>query len=162
MHIPFRRFLFLFSVFCTASAQGLTGSQINIVKQRLQEGATHRSVYFLFRRGLLGSWYPGQALEILMTTAAPPRIHLVVLRYTRAENLKYLVGNLALGQKPCSSSPCRLSPSSRLHSAVRSLRPCMPPSTPLSPTYIQSRGTPSPRSLLRRAMARASPYSWAT
>jgi len=37
-------FLFFFSLISTASAQGLTDAQIELVKQRLQEGATHRSV----------------------------------------------------------------------------------------------------------------------
>ena len=45
MHLPLLKSLFLFPLVGTALAQGLTTHQINIVKQRLQEGATHRSVY---------------------------------------------------------------------------------------------------------------------
>jgi len=39
-----RHFLLFFSLLSTASAEGLTDAQIELVKQRLQEGATHRSV----------------------------------------------------------------------------------------------------------------------
>jgi hypothetical protein len=43
-HIPpFTFLLFILSLICSALSQGLTDAQINIVKQRLQEGATHRS-----------------------------------------------------------------------------------------------------------------------
>ena len=55
-HIPpLKSLLFLFSLFCSASSQRLTGAQINIVKQQLQEGATHRSAsyHILF----LSSWW---------------------------------------------------------------------------------------------------------
>lgn len=82
--ISLLRSLFLFSLFCTASAQGLTGAQINIVKQQLQEGATHRSAYIvLFLRQRIGQFAPThpwalaliRALEITMAAdsiAYPP------------------------------------------------------------------------------------------
>jgi len=41
---------FFFSLLFNVLAQGLTDDQINIVKQRLQEGATHRSAYHSFPR----------------------------------------------------------------------------------------------------------------
>ena len=49
MYIPLffeiaQNFLLFFSLLSTASAQGLTDAQIELVKRRLQEGATHRSV----------------------------------------------------------------------------------------------------------------------
>ena len=56
-HIPpLESLLFLFSLFCSALSQGLTDAQINIVKQRLQEGATHRSAPYLIP--FLSSWRP--------------------------------------------------------------------------------------------------------
>ena len=40
---PLKLLLFIFSLLCSALSQGLTDAQIDIVKQRLQEGATYRS-----------------------------------------------------------------------------------------------------------------------
>ena len=40
---PLKFLLFIFSLSCSAFSQHLTDAQINIVKQRLQESATHRS-----------------------------------------------------------------------------------------------------------------------
>jgi hypothetical protein len=46
-HIPpLKLLLSLFSLFCSALSQGLIDAQVNIVKQLLQEGATHRSVSY--------------------------------------------------------------------------------------------------------------------
>ena len=42
-HVPLEFPLFILPLFCSALSKGLTDVQINTVKQRLQEGATHRS-----------------------------------------------------------------------------------------------------------------------
>ena len=54
-HVPPLRFMLLSSLLCSALSQHLTSTQINIVKQQLQVGATHRSVSYHIPS--LSSWW---------------------------------------------------------------------------------------------------------
>lgn len=108
--------LFLTPLFATASSQGLTDAQIDIIKQRLQEGATYRSASLFFC--ICGRWLseaPLASPETFVTllrnylcccgrglTLIHPKQHAVVLVLN--ETLPSPVGNSALAPKLSSSS----------------------------------------------------------
>src|SRR5712671_7977024 len=145
-------FVVLFYLLPPTSSNGLTDAQINVVRQRLQEGATHRSGDFFL-----------SYLCISRECSAPPLGHYkraaTAAPFTRSSPRFLLlnvslspVGNWAPAHKPSSSSMRPPTPSSRAPSPSHPHH-STPPRTPLSQTCLVSHATLSPRSLLRQAMA---------